>query len=212
MTLTVSHNTDLLPGSTFAKLPAVTTGNRLALVNDIGPAGFGSLWISDGTRWRLLGGRQVIAMLGAAVGSIANSETVVMQTAAALPAGSWQTNDVLRLSFTVNKSGTTDALTGNVRIGTAGTTGDTAVVSATTILAAANRSGTFQFDIKLVSATSAQRVGVATTAQVSATAEVAAVTISSAATAALFVSFTILSSSTNDTVGITSGQIELITG
>jgi hypothetical protein len=167
------------------------------------------LWISDGTRWRLLGGRQVIAMLGAAVSAIANSETIALQTATALPVGAWQTNDVIRVSFTVNKSGTTDSLTSSLRIGTAGTTADTAVVSATTLLAAANRSGTFQYDIKLVSATSAQRVGVATTAQVSATAETAAVTISSAATAALFVSFTVLSSSTNDTVGVTSAQIEL---
>lgn len=48
------------PSSTFASLPAAAdnAGNSYR-VTDVGPVGCGSIWISDGTRWRPLGGRQL---------------------------------------------------------------------------------------------------------------------------------------------------------
>jgi hypothetical protein len=154
--------------------------------------------------------------LGASVSAINNTETVVMQ--ALLAPGQWQTNGYLRIELTGGKSGTTDTFRLNVRIGTAGTTGDTAItgLSDLTIINAAGQYGGWVFDIKLNSATSAQKMGVTTAVTTTyssaslAAANVAATTISSAATNALYVTVTANSSSTTDTVSVTSGRILLI--
>lgn len=48
------------PSSTFASLPSAAEYAGMSYrVTDVGPVGCGSIWISDGTRWRTLGGRQL---------------------------------------------------------------------------------------------------------------------------------------------------------
>jgi hypothetical protein len=154
--------------------------------------------------------------LGASVSGINNTETVVMQ--AQLAPGQWQTNGYIRIELTGGKSGTTDIFRLNVRIGTAGTTGDTAIdgLSNLSIMNAAGQYGGYVFDIKLNSATSAQKMGAASAATTTysstsvGAANVAATTISSAATNSLYITVTANSSSTTDTVSVTSGRILLI--
>jgi len=48
------------PSSTFASLPSAAANAGMSYrVTDVGPVGAGSIWISDGNRWRTLGGRQL---------------------------------------------------------------------------------------------------------------------------------------------------------
>lgn len=203
------------PGVAYASLPvASAAANRIFKVTNVGPSGYGSLWISNGTRWSPLGGRVTLATLNAsAVAGVANSETIEVQ--ATLPVNCWQQFDTVRVSATMTKSGTTDTANLTIRCGTAGTTGDTALVSAAAFLAAANRTGGGMFDFKLETATTALRVGnqgvLGAWSQAAATALPAATTITSAAANTLIFSVSIASSSTNDTVGLTSCFIELLT-
>ena len=199
--------------STFASLPSATgRGGQLRRVSNIGPSGYGSLWCCTGARWSPLNGRCNLAMATPQSG-IGTSETLVLQ--ALIPAGVLKANDLLRLFYSVTKSGTTDTCTHRVRVGTAGTTADTQIWTGT-ILTAAQQSGAFISEIAVVSATSLQRTGqgaltVGSYSIANATATPAAVAISSADSNPLYVSLFLLSSGATNTVGLNAGQIELIT-
>lgn len=201
---------------TQAALPAASAGNSgaMALVSNLGAAP-GTYVISNGSRWKVLSGSAMLKGLGDGVSSITNVESLPLQTL--LPANSWQVNDTLRFFLTLGKSGTTDTLTGSVYIGPLGTALDPAIVSNQVWITAANVGAGLIFDIKLISATSAQRLGMGPAAGLgtytggSSTAQSSAVVIDSAAATALYVTVGIKSSSTNNTVSMQSGQIQLIT-
>lgn len=162
------------------------------------------------------GGSAQLKSLGATVTGITNSEQIVMQTQ--LAPGQWQTNGVIRIWLTTTKSGITDSGNITVRVGTAGTTADTAItgLSAFELMAASGLAGSAIFDIKLVSATSALKVGVnnvnnhAYQSGSGSTAAPAATAITDATANALWVSVSLASSGATNTVGATTGQIELI--
>ena len=194
---------------TFANLPAAASNSgKTATVTDVGRA---SLWRSNGTRWMPDSGLLTLKHLAAAVTGITNSEQVPLQVQ--LPAGSWQTGDIVRFHFSLTKSGTTNSGSAHVRIGTNGTTADTQIFNGSGVLGATARVLETFYDVRLVSATSAQKVGSATGTfgAVLTIAETAAVTITSAAANALWVSLGVLSTGATDTVGLTIGRIELLT-
>jgi hypothetical protein len=204
---------DYLGPFAWASLPDATlyAGYR-ARVTDGGPTG-GIYVVSDGVRWKPVNGTANLKTLGAAVSGIANTEQIVLQ--ALLPINFWQTNDNLRLWLATTKSGATDSMNLNVRVGTAGTTADTAVMTVSA-MGATNLSSGLQFDFRLVSATSLQRVGQIASSTgsyvgASNTAAPAAVTISDASANALYVSVGIASSGATNTVAAQSGQIQIIT-
>lgn len=202
-----------LSTQTWANLPAAAS-NAWAVTPASNLGANGTLVVSNGTRWRAINGEATLAILGNAVSGITNSENLVLQTL--IPAGAWQVNDTIRIWVALIKSGTTDTVALNVRVGTAGTTSDTAVIGLTALLAAANVSGGFIFDLKLVSATSVQRAGAVfgnggAYQGISNTGAPAGVTISNSSSNALYVSVGIASSSTNDTVAAQSAHIQLIT-
>jgi hypothetical protein len=216
-TSTVPSKTGIVTGIqayTWANLPAAAANaNVVAFATDLGT---GTLVRSNGTRWLPVGGVATLKALGAAVSGVANSETIELQTL--LPVNAWQANDRLRLYLVGTKTGTTDAFNLTVRIGTAGTTSDTAItgLSALQMFTASGINGGGIFDIKLVNATSAQKLGanasgVMTYTINSASAVAAATTISDASANALYVSVSIASSGTTNTVGLTDGEIQLIT-
>lgn len=203
---------------TWATLPsAATAGARtLAWASDLGESG--TLLVSNGTRWRSANGSVSLKGLGGASASIGSAETIVMQTQ--LPIGAWQTNDVLRLWTTTTKSGATDIGRLIVRVGTAGTTADTAITgltSAFSYMTAAAISGGGIFDIKLFSATSAMRIGDNASAQHSyqstaaTTAGAAATTITDASANALWVSVSLQSAGATDTLVMQDSRLQLIT-
>lgn len=205
-----------LSTQTWANLPAASSNSwAVTVASDLGTNG--SLVASNGTRWRPVNGEATLKSLAAPVSGVANSDTLVLQ--ALIPAGAWQAGDVVAVRhLAVNKSGTTDTALVTVRVGTAGTTGDTVItgLSAAQGLTAAMQAGGLDFDLRLISNTSAQRVGnVAAGAggfgAGSASAESAATTISDASANALYVTVWIKSGGTTNTVGASSCQIQLIT-
>lgn len=191
-------------GSTWANIPAAGNAGRMHFVSNAGTKG--SVWLDDGTRWKPLNGFATLATLDTASSNIGNTETIVFQYL--IPAGMWQTGDILRVYYGIEKSGTTDTLGFNVHVGTAGTTADTAVVNSTSLMSAANRYYASYVDMRLNSANSAQQTtpnfGISGTA-----ATLAAVTISSASANALYISVGINSSGTTDTVALRSSSVQL---
>lgn len=153
--------------------------------------------------------------LGTPPAAIANTDTPVMQTQ--LAAGQWQTNGLIRVRMTLSKSGAVDTANLTIRVGTTGTAADTAITgfSALAALSATGRTGGYEFDLALVSATSVQKVGVMGTnasgyGAATTSALVAATAISSAATNPLFVTVILASSGATDTVTVHTGSISLV--
>ena len=154
--------------------------------------------------------RRLLASLNAVSSNINNTETVVLQ--ALVPAGSWLVGTMIELpNLGATKSGTTDTCAIKIRVGTAGTSADTQILT-NSPLGAANRAWNGQAVMRLDSATTVLPVGgnSAGFQQGTANSALSAVTISSAASNALYVSVTLASSSTNDTVALAMGSIWMV--
>lgn len=197
--------------TTFASLGAATTAGKTYYVSNAGTKG--SIWMADGTRWKPLNGSAVLATLDAASATVGNTDTV--RFSYQMPAAFLQLTDRLRLYLSMNKSGTADAANLNVRLGTAGTTGDTAICTLTGVLASGNRAQGFIIDWRLESATTIQRLvkGNAATAPgysgADNTATPAAVTVSNVSNS-LFFSVSLNSAGTTDTVSLLDAQLYLV--
>lgn len=189
---------------TWANRPSSATASGLYLFTDVGSSG--TLMRYAGSRWRPLAGQAMLASLGATVTGITNTETIFLQTL--IPAGAWQTNDLIRVIFSASKSGTTDTGVLTVRVGTNGTTADTSVFSSTAMSSAARTCGTVK-DLKLTSATNSQEIPFYLGG--SSSALPAAVAISSASANALYVSLSWASGGTTDTISALTGSIQIIT-
>jgi hypothetical protein len=206
--------TPIIGSYTFATLPsAASNSGATARVTDIGPATAGSLWISNGTIWKPVGGRVTLATLASRVSAAGGAaETIAHQFQ--LPAAFLTTLDRIRHYASVSKSGTTTTGTYTVRVGTLGTTGDAAITgTAGAVLAAANRSVGLINDFVVQSATSIGKVGVAVTAggsygAAAATAYAAATTISNVSNS-LWVTVTVTPGAT-DAVALEDSLIEYV--
>jgi hypothetical protein len=215
---TLYSTSGYLGAFTFAGLPAAAgVSGKWALVTDVGSAP-GVFMVSNGARWKTISGTAILKGLGAPVSGVANTETIIAQTL--LPAGVLQANDSIRIRATLTKTGTTDALNFTVRIGTAGTTADTAITglgATNQPVTASGLGGGEIYDIKLLSSTSMQKLGptsnaVNTYSNASLNQPAAAATaISDASANALYVTVSISSSGTTNTVGANSCQIQLMT-
>ncbi|BBL74176.1 hypothetical protein [Methylomagnum ishizawai] len=117
------------PSTTLAALlalPAAAYAGRMVRATDYG-VGFGSLWFSDGSVWRLAGPTQVYNTTTDFVGTYAGA-TLVAQVV--FPANSLRVGDVLGLVIRTLKSGTADAFARNIRFGGTGDIGvDSSVFS-----------------------------------------------------------------------------------
>jgi len=173
----------------FASLPAAASNAAAEIrVTDVGPSGYGSLWSSNGTVWKPINGQLKIYQQNTRT-SVAGggAETIVGQYL--MPAGFLKTNDRLRLFMSSSKAGTTTTCVWKVYVGTAGTTADALITGMSgTIMAAANLAVGSITDIKVMSATSIQKMGVGNTgtagyAATGNTAAAAATTISNVSNA-----------------------------
>lgn len=197
------------PSTTWANKPSNAPSNAPYFISDAGTKG--SFWYYDGTRWKPMNGNAVLATLDTASSNIANSETVVTQYL--IPANLWQTNDRIRIYNVVTKSGTTDASTYRIRLGTAGTTADTAIFAGTSFLSAAQRTYAGIYEFRLASATSVQALmpnSIYGYSNAIATAFPSPTTVSSASANALYLSICILSNGTTDTVQLVDSQFQLV--
>lgn len=200
---------------TWANRPTSMVESAPILFTDVGSSG--TLMRYAGGRWRPIAGQAKLASLGAAVSGITNSETIVLQSL--IPAGAWQDNDVIRVWISTTKSGTTDSLNLTIRVGTAGTTADTALTgfNAFALMGTAALSGGSILEFKLVSATSALKTGSAGAntgsfnSSSNGTSAGAATTITDASANALYVSVSLASSGASNTVAVQTCQIEMLT-
>lgn len=190
--------------TTWANKPPAGFAGRTAFFTNAGTKG--SMWVDDGTRWKLLNNQTILTTLDSSSGNISNSATIVLQYL--IPAGMWQVGDVIRLQATMEKSGTTDTGITTAYIGTAGTTSDTTVLSATWAVAATISLDSF-IDIRLDAATTAQIVSLNTGYGATTGNQLVSYTISSAATNNLYVSLAIRSSGTTNTVLSRYGAVYL---
>jgi hypothetical protein len=219
MTGTVlSSSATSMPSGTFASKPGSPTTGQLYLATDIGGDTPGVMLIYSGTRWKPLGGRARLKTLGAPVTGLTNSESISLQ--ASLPAGLLAVNDVVEVWSAGNKSGTTDTYNTTIRLGTAGTTADTAIQPALVESLVASLSFGTIYAFKITAATTSQRIGNSggtSAANIggsygggNAGAQAAGVTISNVSNA-LFLSVALVSGGATNTIGLYSGYIDWCT-
>jgi len=197
-----------LGGAAFLALPL---GTR-ALVSDIGVE---PIYLIRGTtRWRGDNG-QVVKENAADVVINTASETICVQWQA--KAGLLGNRAVVRLVIDDADSGTTTTYTGRVRVGTAGTTGDTQVIANATWMTAVGRAAGTTIDFERRSATLvSQRGGLATgsnSAYMEATssgARAADVAVSDMDANDVYFSLTMQPNNTTDTLTIYGGSIAIL--
>jgi hypothetical protein len=201
---------------TWAQIAAINPGTTgvMAFVSDLGATGTWVRW--TGSRWKTFALGNLLKDMGATVSGITNTEQIVCQTL--IPAGAWQNTDHIRIESTGGKSaGVADTGRITVRIGTAGTTADTALTGLTTgqVMTATQISFGNMVDIRLQSATSAQKLGSAANGQPgwgngSGGTISAATTITDASANPLYISVGFSSSGATETLTITSCKIILM--
>lgn len=201
---------------TMATLPAAATAGArtLAWVTDLGTNG--TLVVSTGSRWKPVNGRGQLAALGPPMSGINNTPTLILQTL--IPAAGWPVLDVMRLWIDTSKGTlSSDAGVLTVRLGTTGTTSDTAItgLSALNLMSAGHRSGGYVLDIKQLTTTSVQKLGNNTTAVSpigggSNSAVAAATTVTDLSANAMYLSIYFSSGGTSDTVGVEHAAIEWV--
>lgn len=191
---------------TYANLPATYPTGLPVFVSNVGTKG--SHWYFDGTRWKPLNGQCLLASLDAVGSNIDNNETIVFQYL--MPAGLLQALDRLVLDIDMRKSGTTDSGNIRVRVGTAGTTSDTAVLGVTSMSATQVSAGLI-YHFRVDAATSMTKLGRGDIGHggSSTSAIPSAVTISNISNA-LYFSAAIYSSSTNNTVACGDAKLFLV--
>jgi hypothetical protein len=144
-----------LPAYAFANLPSASAhSGELAIVTDAGK--YGSLWRSTGTSWRPL--HPILLEQIRAPVSIVSGTGENLYVQAAIPAGVLIAGSDIELDFSVTKSGSSETMSGKVRIGSEGTTGDTALttISALPVIASAsNRRAHVRTLVRIDSTTSA---------------------------------------------------------
>lgn len=157
-------------------------------------------------------GRTLLKPLTAVSANINNVETVALQ--AVLPPGAWRVGTMIEFpNIVVTKSGTTDTGTIKIRVGAAGTTSDTQILTNGS-LGAANRAWNGNAAMRLDGVSSVLPIGGNSGGfqQGTSNSALSAVSLSAhnTATATTYVSITLASSSTADTVALAMGSIWLV--
>lgn len=124
---------------TWANRPsALDNARRRINITDVGIPGYGSLWVSNGTRLYPDGGSVVIFDNPDVVTSDGTTTESVLQ-AVELKPGLLQDNDQLFIDILLNKSGTSDTSTNTLRIGSSPTALGTSIGILTGGLSGTNR-------------------------------------------------------------------------
>jgi hypothetical protein len=204
-----------ITSGTWASRPGSPSTRDLYFATDVGDTG-GTLLMYNGTRWKPVNGRARLATLGAPVTGLTNSESISLK--ATNPAALFVVNDQFEIWLAGNKSGATDTCNATVRIGTNGTTADTAVWSAFGVQAATSLTFGTTLAFKVTAATTAQKIGdgaanynaASAYAGANTNAMPAGVVISNISNA-LFIDVALISAGATNTIGFYGGYIEWIT-
>ena len=128
------------PAYTWVNRPAAASNAGMVIrITDIGPTGFGSMWMSDGTNWRTLTGEQVLisgrtgvpgtALATATTAAKLNLPAGDMITAGSLvfPAGLLRPGVGLRINSFIRHTGTAGTWSAIFRIGTSNSASDSSL-------------------------------------------------------------------------------------
>lgn len=195
-----------LPSVAWASIPAAGNAGKIVRVSNVGTKG--SLWMDDGTVWKAVNGQALLASLDAQSTTVSNSEVIKLQYQ--LPAAFWQVGDCARVFLHMAKSGTVDTGSIRVRVGTAGTTSDAAII-APTLMAASAQSAAVIYDLCLEDATTLNGMtNPATGYGQTSTGTFGAGTTISNVSNALWISIGLFSGGTTNTVTLDRAQIYYI--
>jgi hypothetical protein len=120
---------------TWAGMPAASASNAGVpiRVSNVGTSAAGSIWMSDGTVWRPVNGRLLLA---SGIGSVGTPFATYSGTGAqfplpggnpSFPAGLFAHNAEVTIDAMVRRTGTNSSATFSARLGTGGTTGDSTI-------------------------------------------------------------------------------------
>lgn len=142
-------------GIPWASLPPAASWNGMI----VPLAGFATrpLVRSDGTAWRLVAPSDLLVDLTPVTGIANTSEQILKQLA--IPAGLLRALRYFSVKVLYAKSGTSETATLRARLGTAGTTSDTAIMSNNATLASTNRAATVEGSFFAASATQLRGLG-----------------------------------------------------
>lgn len=183
--------------SNWSTLPTAANASRTQqyYVSDVGQGG--SIWYSDGTRWRPVNSECTLFALTSDVVSSGASEQIHSQFSLPFSANNgspWQNGDIITFEHDHNKSSTVETSTNKLRCGTAGTVADTDTGMFFIGLATSARQGRTSQAIRRVSATSiinASLGGTGTSFGTSSGASPAAVTVANIDSNTIFLSATV---------------------
>lgn len=147
---------DLITGQyTWALLPSASSmSGKTAWVSDVG--GAGSMWKSNGTRWKPVGGS---VFLGQVIDRPSTSGVTSKNIGSILiPAGLIQDGDRLRCTFSLSKSGASETATLAFRFGSVNTVSDASFFTTGGFSGTNQSLGAF-VDVLRKSATSMQKLG-----------------------------------------------------
>jgi hypothetical protein len=199
---------DMTAAAMLALSPSTYQG-RVVRVTDLNKA----LFESNGTRWKPVNGRAVIATLDTDwTGVTGTAEQIAFQKL--IQGGIIKNGDALLFSGGFGKSGTAETTTIQIRVGSTGTTADTSILT-TAPLATTNVTHGMYLEFRRQSATSLQRgmngatqnpFGASSAARGSAT-----TLASSLDSVAQYITLTMTQSSTAETPSAWGFRVELIT-
>lgn len=194
---------------TFATLPAAASYQGMqSRVTDLNNA----LFESNGTRWKPVNNIAVIGSLDTDFAMSGVTETVAFQKL--LPAGLLKNGDRLRLRCTLGKSSTVETTTFALRLGPAGTIADALLHNAFSIMATTTVSFGLFDDFRRLSATTLRKLGNGSQgtqyAGGATAATTAPVTVSNMDSTALYLSATLMQSSTAETATMYDMTLELV--
>jgi hypothetical protein len=198
---------------TWATKPLASAYTGRAFISDVGG---GSIWISNGTRWKPEGGRITLLSINANVAATFAAEAIFSGTSLLLPAGLFQNYDKLRVTATLGKSAAVETASQKFKLGTLGTIADTTILTQPTNVTGASQATGMEVEFRRESSTTVRKIGNSlTTHQYSGPTSAGVnvvVIVSDMDTNAMYFHYSNLSSAGAETYTLYDYTVELITG
>lgn len=153
------------PPFTWATKPSAAANLGLLIrITDVGSGtsgtGGGTLWISNGTRWKLENNNGLIDAIDTANSSISNTaEQNLNPNHNLIPAGVILDNDRFYIEFSASKLAALSSATFRLRLGALGTVSDTAILATMADMTTTNQGASYRLGFKRINSTTIQRLG-----------------------------------------------------
>lgn len=206
------------PPGLWANRPTLRSNERGSYsATDVGAnlngAGGATVFTWTGARWKIAGGNAILDAIDTANTAVANTaEQNLNPNHIIIPSGVLGTNDRLRIRASFSKSAGVDTSTLRIRFGPLGTVADPILATITTLATTSITEGILE-DFKLISLTSIQKLGNASTDQsysgASSGAFPAAVAISDVSANGMYISITSQMTAGTETVTCQDYSLEV---